>query len=95
MVMMRWPPASVDGHQGTRVDGRLWVSGNQLYGRYTRMHLAGGRTMPVCFEIEVVVTPLIVEGQEPPESEDPPEPGEIEFPCAWHVMPVVRYSQDR
>jgi hypothetical protein len=79
---------------GTRVDGRLWVNGNYLYGRYTRMHLAGGRTVPVCFEIEVVATPLIVEGQEPHESEDPQEPGEIEFPCAWHVMPIVRYSQD-
>jgi serine/threonine protein kinase len=36
---------------GTRLDGHLWTTGDRIYGRYVRAHLAGGRVVPICVEI--------------------------------------------
>jgi len=36
---------------GTRLDGHLWTTGDRIYGRYLRAHLAGGRTVPICVEL--------------------------------------------
>jgi serine/threonine kinase PknH len=37
---------------GTRLDGHLWTTGDRIYGRYLRAHLSGGRTVPICVELE-------------------------------------------
>ncbi|MFL5344106.1 MAG: serine/threonine protein kinase [Hyalangium sp.] len=37
---------------GMRVDGHLWTTGDRIYGRYLRAHLPGGRTVPICLELE-------------------------------------------
>ena len=37
---------------GMRVEGHLWTTGDKIYGRYIRAHLPGGRTVPVCLEVE-------------------------------------------
>ncbi|HEX8702653.1 MAG TPA: protein kinase [Myxococcaceae bacterium] len=38
--------------EGVRVDGHLWTTGERIYGRYIRAHLPGGRTVPVCLELD-------------------------------------------
>ncbi len=37
---------------GTRLDGHLWTTGDRIYGRYLRAHLPGGRTVPICVELQ-------------------------------------------
>ncbi|HLL03157.1 MAG TPA: protein kinase [Myxococcaceae bacterium] len=37
---------------GMRVEGHLWTTGDRIYGRYVRAHLPGGRTVPICLEVE-------------------------------------------
>jgi serine/threonine-protein kinase len=37
---------------GMRIDGHLWTTGDRIYGRYVRAHLPGGRTVPICLELE-------------------------------------------
>jgi len=37
---------------GTRLDGHLWTTGDRIYGRYVRAHLPGGRTVPICLELD-------------------------------------------
>ena len=37
---------------GMRIDGHLWTTGDRIYGRYLRAHLPGGRTVPICLELE-------------------------------------------
>jgi len=37
---------------GTRLDGHLWTMGDKIYGRYVRAHLAGGRVVPICVELQ-------------------------------------------
>jgi serine/threonine protein kinase len=37
---------------GMRIDGHLWTTGDRIYGRYVRAHLPGGRTVPICVELE-------------------------------------------
>jgi serine/threonine kinase PknH len=37
---------------GMRIDGHLWTTGDRIYGRYVRAHLPGGRTLPICLELE-------------------------------------------
>ncbi|HYH94978.1 serine/threonine-protein kinase [Hyalangium sp.] len=37
---------------GMRIDGHLWTPGDRMYGRYLRAHLPGGRTVPICLELE-------------------------------------------
>ncbi|MDY7230617.1 serine/threonine protein kinase [Hyalangium rubrum] len=37
---------------GMRIDGHLWTTGERIYGRYVRAHLPGGRTVPICLELE-------------------------------------------
>jgi serine/threonine protein kinase len=37
---------------GTRLEGHLWTTGDRIYGRYIRAHLPGGRTVPICTELE-------------------------------------------
>jgi len=38
--------------KGMRVEGHLWTTGDRIYGRYVRAHLPGGRTVPICLEVE-------------------------------------------
>jgi hypothetical protein len=38
---------------GTLLDGHLWTTtGDWIYGRYYRAHLPGGRTVPICVELQ-------------------------------------------
>jgi serine/threonine-protein kinase len=37
--------------KGTRLEGHLWTTGDQIYGRYYHAHLPNGRTVPICLEI--------------------------------------------
>ncbi len=37
---------------GTRLEGHLWTTGDRIYGRYIRAILPGGRTVPICTELE-------------------------------------------
>jgi hypothetical protein len=38
--------------KGTRLEGHLWTTGDRIYGRYVRAILPGGRTVPICTELE-------------------------------------------
>jgi serine/threonine protein kinase len=38
--------------KGMRLDGHLWTTGDRVYGRYVRAHLANGSTVPICVELQ-------------------------------------------
>ncbi|HYI01469.1 serine/threonine-protein kinase [Hyalangium sp.] len=37
---------------GMLLEGHLWTTGDKIYGRYVRAHLPGGRTVPICLELQ-------------------------------------------
>jgi serine/threonine-protein kinase len=71
--------------EGTRLDGHLWTTGERIYGRYVRAHLAGGRVVPICVE-------LGNDFDEPGiDKREGSKPGHTVGPAAWQGIAVERW----